>query len=314
VDGHHPRVYLYLAVDNESNPIMKKILLAIAVLAFTGVASAQQQPNFLFYQQNMSTINPAYAGTQGRFVGLNYRSAWQGIENAPRAATLVYNTSEKNNAAWGFTYSTDRVYVENQGVIAADYSYKLKVDENTNLFLGVKAGLLYNNIDLAKLNRITNEQNPALDGLDNYMNPLVGVGALLKGENFYVGASVPNFLNTERFKEVNGVATTATDKPHFYFTAGYELPINAYLDFNPSVLYRVVGAAPNQLTAIAQVTYMDKISAGLGVSNNDYISGLVMFHNLNQFSFGYGYEVAQRTTATALRANTHELVIRYQFD
>jgi hypothetical protein len=39
-----------------------------------------------------------------------------------------------------------------------------------------------------------------------------------------------------------------------------------------------------------------------------------MFHNLNQFSFGYGYEVAQRTTATALRANTHELVIRYQFD
>ena len=59
---------------------MKKNLLAIVFLAFAGVASAQQQPNFLFYQQNMSTINPAYAGTQGRFVGLNYRSAWQGIK------------------------------------------------------------------------------------------------------------------------------------------------------------------------------------------------------------------------------------------
>jgi hypothetical protein len=34
---------------------------------------------------------------------------------------------------------------------------------------------------------------------------------------------------------------------------------------------------------------------------------------MKQFDFGYGYEMGQRTSSTALRANTHELFLRFKF-
>ena len=129
---------------------MKRIpeLIAFAVIVLSSIAAkAQQQPNFLFFEQNMSLFNPAYTGSEGSLAGLQYRSAWSGIEDAPRAASFIYHTKEKNKASWGISYLSDRVYIENQGIVAVDYSYKLTLGSNTNLYLGIKAGVVYNNLD-----------------------------------------------------------------------------------------------------------------------------------------------------------------------
>ena len=77
------------------------------------------------------------------------------------------------------------------------------------MFLGIKAGGIFNNIDLNKLNRITQESNESLGNIDNYMNPAIGVGVFIQSKKFFAGISVPNFLNSKRFKESNGIATTA---------------------------------------------------------------------------------------------------------
>ena len=34
---------------------------------------------------------------------------------------------------------------------------------------------------------------------------------------------------------------------------------------------------------------------------------------MEKLDFGYGYEMGQRTSSTALRANTHELFLRFKF-
>ena len=287
--------------------------LAFTVLVLTSIAAkAQQQPNFLFFEQNMSFINPAFTGSEGSLAGLQYRSAWSGIADAPRAASFIYHTKEKNKASWGISYLTDRVYIENQGIVAVDYSYKLTLGSNTNLYLGIKAGVVYNNLDAAGLDRITQESNANLNSIQNYMNPLVGIGLLLKGEKYFIGLSTPNMLNSKRYKEAEGLATTATDKPHLYTTAGYHLKLNNTITLSPSMLYRIVADAPNQLTAIAKLTLKEKLSLGVGVSNNDYISSM-LFLKLNQIDLGFGYEIGQRTSSTALRANTSEMMLRYQF-
>ena len=288
-------------------------ILAFTVLVLSSIASkAQQQPNFLFFEQNMSLFNPAYTGSEGSLAGLQYRSAWSGIEDAPRAASFIYHTKEKNKASWGVSYLSDRVYVENQGIVAVDYSYKLTLGANTNLYLGIKAGVVYNNLDTQGLDRITQESNANLNSIQNYMNPLVGTGLLLKGEKYFIGLSTPNVLNSKRYKEEEGLATTATDKPHLYTTAGYHLKLNNTITLSPSMLYRMVADAPNQLTAIAKLTLKDKLSLGVGVSNNDYISTMLQV-KINQIDLGYGYEIGQRTSSTALRANTSEMMLRYRF-
>ena len=287
--------------------------LAFTVLVLTSIAAkAQQQPNFLFFEQNMSLFNPAYTGSEGSLAGLQYRSAWSGIEDAPRAASFIYHTKEKNKASWGVSYLSDRVYIENQGIVAVDYSYKLTLGANTNLYLGIKAGVVYNNLDAAGLDRITQESNTNLNSIQNYMNPLVGIGLLLKGEKYFIGLSTPNMLNSKRYKEAEEVSTTATDKPHLYTTAGYHLKLNNTITLSPSMLYRIVADAPNQLTAIAKLTLKETVSVGVGMSNNDYISTMIQV-KMNQIDLGFGYEIGQRTSATALRANTSELMLRYRF-
>lgn len=286
---------------------------AFTVLVLSSMAiKAQQQPNFLFFEQNMSLFNPAYTGSEGSLAGLQYRSAWSGIEDAPRAASFIYHTKEKNKASWGISYLTDRVYIENQGIVAVDYSYKLTLVGNTNLFLGIKAGVVYNNLDATGLDRITQESNANLNSIQNYMNPLVGVGLLLKGEKYFIGLSTPNMLNSKRYKEAEGISTTATDKPHLYSTAGFHLKLNNTITLSPSMLYRMVADAPNQLTAIAKLTLKERLSLGVGVSNNDYISTMLQV-KMNQIDLGFGYEIGQRTSSTALRANTSEIMLRYRF-
>jgi len=260
----------------------------------------------------MSLFNPAYTGSEGALAGLQYRSSWSGIQEAPRAASFLYHTKEKNNASWGISYLSDRVYVENHGIVAVDYSYRLKLGGSSNLYLGIKAGAIYNNIDTNGLSRITLESNPNLNSIQNYINPLVGIGLLLKGEKYFVGLSVPNMLNSKRFKEEEGLVATAADKPHLYTSAGFQLKLNNTITLNPSMLYRMEVDAPNQLTAIAKLTLKEKISIGLGVSNNDYISTMLQF-KLNQMDLGFGYEIGQRASATALRANTSEMMLRYRF-
>ena len=295
---------------------MKYILKTIAftALVLTSIAvKAQQQPNFLFFEQNMGIYNPAFTGSEGAFVGLGYRAAWSGIEDAPRATSLVYNTKEKNRASWGFSYLSDKVYVENQGMVSVDYGYKLQLNTTTNLHLGIKAGANFNNIDLNKLNRITQESNESLGNIQNYLNPLLGVGAYLKAKSYFFGLSVPNFLNTKRFKEVNGIEATATDKPHLYASGGFNWKVNSTISIAPSFLYRIVSDAPNQVTAIGKINFKDQLQVGMGVSNNDYISAMLIFSGMQKLDFGYGYEMGQRTSSTALRANTHELFLRFKF-
>ena len=123
--------------------------LAFTVLVLSSIASkAQQQPNFLFFEQNMSLFNPAYTGSEGSLAGLQYRSAWSGIEDAPRAASFIYHTKEKIGPHGVFSYLQDKVYLKNQGMASIDYGYEMgqrtsrtTLRANTNkLFLRFKFG------------------------------------------------------------------------------------------------------------------------------------------------------------------------------
>jgi hypothetical protein len=53
---------------------------------------------------------------------------------------------------------------------------------------------------------------------------------------------------------------------------------------------------------------------GVGMSNNDYLSALILLKGVSNLDLGIGYEFGQRTSATALRENTMEFVVRYKLN
>ena len=296
------------------NYVQKYLVCALLVMGYTKM-HAQQQPNFLLFESNMSIINPAYTGVNGALLGLHYRTAWMGVEDAPRMASFNYHSRVKNKASWGINFLSDQIYVENQGYASIDYSYRLDVSETTKLRLGIKAGGMFNNIDVNKLNRVVSENNPTLTGVNNYINPLIGLGAYLENDHNFFGISIPNILNTKRYKEIEGVQTTATDRPHVYISGG--LNIGLYkedLSFRPVMLYRVVKDAPSLLTVMAKLDYKDAVEFGVGLTNNDYMSASFLIKGYNNLDLGLGYEFAQRKGLASLRENTMEFVLRYRFE
>ena len=97
-------------------------------------------------------------------------------------------------------------------------------------------------------------------------------------------------------------------------SGGLNLQLSDQIGFEPSVLYRFVSGAPNLVTAFANINFNNQVKVGTGISNNSYISGLILFTGLERMDIGYGYEMGQRTSSVALRANSHELVIKYKLD
>lgn len=305
---------VYYVLIQSSQFKMKNTLKAIVflILMHTGLASkAQQHSNFIFFEQNMSLFNPAYTGNEGSLAGLHYRLASSGIEDSPRVATFIYHAKNKSKAHWGISYLTDKVFVENQGIAALDYSYKLTVGVNTKFYLGIKAGAVYNNIYSGGIYRITQESNEVLNSSQDYMAPLIGAGVLLKNEKYFIGVSVPNILNSYKYKEQMGLATIVTDKPHLYIIAGFDLKLNNSISLSPSVLYRTISDSSNQLTAIAKVTLKDIISLGIGVTNYNIISSMLLV-KINEIDLGLGYEIGRRNNVISF-GNTTELMLRHRF-
>jgi type IX secretion system PorP/SprF family membrane protein len=75
---------------------MKKLLIIFFCLVF-GSLKAQQLPQYSQYLLNRYVINPATAGTNDYFLGqTNYRSQWEGVQDAPRTYILSVNGPLKN--------------------------------------------------------------------------------------------------------------------------------------------------------------------------------------------------------------------------
>jgi len=278
----------------------------------------QQQPYYLFFKQNMSLINPANTGIEGQLMALNFRTSMMGIENGPRTQSLIYHSKENKNAAWGISIQNEKINIESHGTVTFDFSYKLEITSNTKVNLGIKGGGFFNSVDVNLIERITPESNPSLDLIQNYWNPVVGVGVFLKGENYFFGLSTNNLLKSNRYEEKNGLVSQAIDKGQFYTSFGVDIKLTNTLSLSPSVMYSLVADIDNQLTAISHLNFNEKFSVGLGISNDYYSSLQFLFKGFKGLDIGIGYESrnssSTKNSSIALNANNSEIFLRYKFN
>ena len=89
----------------------------------------------------MNIINPAYAGADGEDVlSVTSRNQWLSIDKAPRTLVMSFSSARKDNLGIGVSIESDKIFIEQQTFLYLDFSYKLQIDETTNLFLGLKGG------------------------------------------------------------------------------------------------------------------------------------------------------------------------------
>ena len=270
-----------------------------------------QEAHILFNRMNMAVYNPAFTGINGSFVSLNSRSQWSGIKDAPRANYLIYHLPKSEKVALGFTAQNDQVFIENKTHFTIDYNYQLQLSKDQFLYLGLKGGGFYNNIDVNLLERLYATYNPALEPVKSYVTPILGLGIHYQAPDYFIGIGVPSLFNNKRFQDNSGWETTATDEAYVYFSGGITLDVNENFNLEPVLIYRAMPNSPNLFSATFAVNFKEQFSIGGGYANNNNMAFFVSSKNVKGVEWGYGYEVMNRTDATAIQNSTHELFIRF---
>ncbi|MCP2029286.1 type IX secretion system PorP/SprF family membrane protein [Flavobacterium sp. HSC-32F16] len=291
-----------------------KNILAGALLLFSSMLFAQQETILTAYRYQMNVINPAYAGADRETIlSTTFRKQWTGIENAPETQAVSFGTPIGEKIGIGISMVYDKTFIEKQTQLGIDFSYKLQVGALTDLYLGIKAGGNFYNVNTSGLETYIPQSDPALTNI-NQFNPNVGVGALLKNDKYFVSLSVPRILNTERAKDKDGYAAVATDKPHVYLSSGYnfDLETTTLLLLKPSFMARYVNGAPISLDLNLMLQIQEFFEIGGSYRVNNAYAGIAAITISQHLTFGYAYE-ANTGKVMASSKNSNEFFLRFKF-
>jgi type IX secretion system PorP/SprF family membrane protein len=269
---------------------------------------------FTQYNFNTQTINPAYAGTWESmgFLALG-RYQWLGMDGAPTTYTFSMQTPTRNEkVALGLNVINDQIGREQRLSLFGDYSYRLRVAEQTYLRLGLKFGVTnYNNILSRYAQNDEDGHDPASDGeIDARYMPNFGVGAFLYSERFYVGFSIPKMIKNE-FKNNFANLSTEAEMRNFFLMAGYVVNISEDLKFKPTFLTKAVYGAPVEVDLTANFLLKDKIWLGATYRTGDSYGFIAQWIFDRKLRIGYAIDFTT-TPLQSFHNGSHELMVSYE--
>src|SRR5699024_4901509 len=237
---------------------------------------------------NTMAFNPAYTGSRGS-LSLNgiYRNQWVGLDGAPETLNFgAHSPIGVKGVGLGVNFTSDKIGPSSQSFIEGDFSYTINVGEETKLAFGSRGGISLLDIDPNKL-LIYDPKDYTLQR-ENYLSPRIGAGMYLYTDNWYVGLSSTNFLETEHYDDIQ--VSTATEKAHFYLMGGYVFNISPDLKLKPAALMKAVSGAPLSVDVSANALLYDRVTFGLAYRWDAAVSALAAFKVTDNFMVGYAYD------------------------
>ena len=288
---------------------MRKIVLVFTF--FSTVGFAQQDAQYTQYMYNTININPAYAGSRGAMsiFGL-YRTQWVGLDGAPETSSFSLNTPINNsNLGLGVSLVNDKIGPTNENTFSADLSYTIPTSETFKLSFGIKGTANLFNLDINKLNP-EYQGDLQFQDLNNKFSPNIGAGVYWHSDKAYIGISVPNFIETNRYSD-NDYAIFK-DRINYYLIAGYVFDLDGYIKFKPAVLTKMVQGAPLQVDLSANFMFNENFTIGLAYRWSAALSAMAGFQVSDGLFIGYSYD-RETTRLNNYNSGSHEIYLRFEF-
>jgi type IX secretion system PorP/SprF family membrane protein len=287
---------------------MRKLVLVF--MFFSAVGFAQQDAQFTQYMYNTININPAYAGSRSamNIFGL-YRSQWVGLDGAPETSSFSLNTPLNNsNLGLGVSLVNDKIGPTTENTFSADLSYTIPTSETFKISFGMKATANLFNLDVNKLSP-EDQGDTQFQNLNSKFSPNIGAGVYWHSDKAYIGLSVPNFLETDRYN-ANEVAIFK-EKINYYLIAGYVFDLNPTIKFKPAVLTKLVEGSPLQVDLSTNFMFNDKFVVGVAYRWSAALSAMVGFQITDGLYLGYGYD-RETTNLNNYNSGSHEIFLRFE--
>ncbi|SKB38727.1 type IX secretion system membrane protein, PorP/SprF family [Maribacter arcticus] len=291
---------------------LKKSSYTVAFLLFSLLsfqAFSQKEPQYTQYMYNIGSFNPAYVGTveTPELSGL-YRAQWIDIPGAPRTFRFGANLPFKNEKVGiGLNIISDQLGPVSQTYADISYSYQVMVTDETKLSFGIDAGGSFLNVDFTK----GTFENPGEDLNGEMLSkfyPTVGAGAFLYSDNWYLGASVPNFLTEGVYNEE--VASIVEDKLQFNLIGGYVFDLSDNLKFKPAFLINTLKGSPVNVNLSSNFLISDVFTAGVSYRIENAFSGLAGLQVSNSLFVGYSYDYNTNLLGE-FNNGSHEIILKF---
>lgn len=286
-----------------------KYLIFFFLSNLLNLTYAQDTGNFTQFFFNPYTLNPSYAGIDGRnALFLAYRKQWAGIEGGPTIANLSYHAPLKSGLSAGLNVANDkRGLLSNSGMLIT-MAYSISIGEDKFIRFGLSGGGSWNTVELDKIDPLTISSDPALVNLLNQSSSVIGnAGLSFHLKSFHLGAALPNLFSPAY---VSKDAFTVTEiKPfdafvvhasnRFYFANDKHV-------FEPYVVYRVNNGLPSQYE-VAGVLHLNHLVWLGGSLKQDF--GISAFGGIKlnkTFALGGSYTL-KNTGVNELSFPTYEV-------
>ena len=291
--------------------IYRNSLLVVFLLLMSIISQAQNDAQYTQYMYNTISVNPGYTGSRDvlSFNGL-YRNQWLGLDDTPETFTIAAHSPVAGNLSVGLNMTRDQIFISNQTNIDALVSYAFEFKNNGKLSIGLKAGGQHQSINSGRLNIGAYDVGDADSeiNVDTKLTPQFGAGAYYYTDKFYVGASVPNMLETTRIGNSSSVEQSIRE---FYLISGYVFDLNKNIKFKPATLFKIVEGAPLQIDVSGNVLLYDKITVGLAYRWSAAVSAMVGYQISPQLFAGMGYDI-ESTELNGHNRGSIETFLRYE--
>jgi len=270
-----------------------KCLLWLLFLIGSTAALGQDISNFTQFFINPYTLNPSYAGVEGRLaVFAGYRKQWTTIEGSPTITNFSLHTPLSSKLNFGVSLSGDKRGITQVSAGMLTLGYTAIIDNTTSIRFGMSAGYGSNSVDLTNASS-TVTSDPALMNLLSKNSFLIGnAGVSFHKSTFHGGVTMPNifqpvYLSKDAFsvtaiKPFQSVVIHASNR--FYFNKDQNV-------FEPYLIYRLNNGIPSQVEAAAVLHLQHAMWIGASYKQQFGISGLLGFKIQNQFAAGFSYSI-----------------------
>ncbi|MGB3150456.1 MAG: type IX secretion system membrane protein PorP/SprF, partial [Maribacter sp.] len=178
---------------------------------------------------------------------------------------------------------------------------------DTYLSFGLDAGGSALNVDFSK-GTFENPGEPLNNEMISNFYPTVGAGLFMYGDDWYLGASVPNFLTEGIYNDE--VATVVEDRLQFNFIGGYVFGLSDNLKFKPAFLVNSISGNPVNINVSANFLISDVFTAGVSYRVNNAFSGLAGFQVAPSTFIGYSYDYNTNLLGD-FNNGSHEIIVKF---
>ncbi len=279
------------------------LLLCLVILGH--ISWAQQDPLYAQYLTNPMLFNPAYAGLNNSLnASLSFRNQWAGYSGSPSTVNFTSHIAlVDNKVGIGGMVIRDVVGPTKNNEAQLLASYKIGLDKGNKYLLsfGMQAGVVSSVNNYSKLN-LDDPNDPMFGQNTKFTWPNIGFGAIIQGEKFIAGVSVPRMLKSK--SDDGGFLYNQ----HLYFFTSYVHYLGTRLRLKPSLLLRGVKGAPMSADVNFNINIDTKYTAGIFVRNFNSYGVLVQAWVREKFRLGYAFELPAGDTPGA-QFTTHEITL-----